>query len=466
MSLKDKVLELCRYSDEQEWFEFKENWFQPDELGEYVSAMSNAAAFHLHENAYFIWGVNDKTHEITGTTFNPYRSSKDGPYQNYLARNLYPSINFSFNEIDVDGKRVVVLVIPAATEVPTSFKEKRYIRIGSSKVNIRNYPKREIQLFRILDGRINTIETLPARYQNLTFSKLFGYYGSRGISLREETFEKNLGLRTSDGEYNIMAQLLSDDSHIPLRVSIFEGEGKDSTLLTIREFGNNCLLYSLDDLLRYGNLLNMAQIDETDRIVERKEVMLFDEKAFREAVVNAVLHNYWAGWNEPMISVFSDRIEILSRGTLSPAQTVEGFYKGESVPVNEKLSEIFLQLHISEKSGRGVPVITGAYGRGAVEFREKSIAVTIPFNRINRSVGTHVTQQREEADSRFDALNPRRQAIIREMKQNPTVTKPRLAEILGISVTAVENNISFLRDNGFIERVGKTKGGFWRVRDI
>lgn len=25
------VQELCRYKDEQEWFEFKENWFEPNE---------------------------------------------------------------------------------------------------------------------------------------------------------------------------------------------------------------------------------------------------------------------------------------------------------------------------------------------------------------------------------------------------------------------------------------------------
>ena len=97
---------------------------------------------------------------------------------------------------------------------------------------------------------------------------------------------------------------------------------------------------------------------EPDRVVERKEVPLFDNKAFREAIINAVLYNKWVEGNEPMISVFSDRIEILSRGTLAPAQTMEGFFLGESIPVNEKLSEIFLQLHISEKSGRGVPKIT------------------------------------------------------------------------------------------------------------
>ena len=46
MGLKEKVLELCSYSDEQEWFKFKENWFQANGLGEYVSALSNLVAFH------------------------------------------------------------------------------------------------------------------------------------------------------------------------------------------------------------------------------------------------------------------------------------------------------------------------------------------------------------------------------------------------------------------------------------
>ena len=77
-------------------------------------------------------------------------------------------------------------------------------------------------------------------YQKLTFRKLFGYYGSKGIVLREETFEDNLGLRTGDGEYNLMAQLLSDNSHMPLRVSIFTVLTKGSNLYSVREFGNDC----------------------------------------------------------------------------------------------------------------------------------------------------------------------------------------------------------------------------------
>ena len=94
-----------------------------------------------------------------------------------------------------------------------------------------------------------------------------------------------------------------------------------------------------------------------------------------------------------MFTVYEDRIEILSRGTLAPDQTLEGFFAGESVPVNKKLSEIFLQLHISEKSGRGVPKIIETYGKEAFEFRKNSIVVTIPFNRLDLGSTTQVATQ-------------------------------------------------------------------------
>ena len=268
MDIKQIVKTLCTLSDEQAWFEFKVNWFQPEILGEYISALSNAVAYNYKKYAYLIWGVNDVTHEIEGTEFNQYCEYKKEPYQNYLARNLFPSISFKFEEIEINNKRIVVLIIPSATEIPTSFKEKRFLRIGSSKCNMQDYPKREIELFRILNRRNETIETVPSKYQELTFQKLFGYYGSKGIVLNRNTFIKNLGLKNDDGDFNIMAQLLSDNSHFPLRVTIFDGETKGSNLFSVREFGNDCLLYSLDELLRYGDVLNLIQADERDRVVE------------------------------------------------------------------------------------------------------------------------------------------------------------------------------------------------------
>lgn len=87
-----------------------------------------------------------------------------------------------------------------------------------------------------------------------------------------------------------------------------------------------------------------------------------------------------------MFTAYQDRIEILSRGNLPPKQTVEGFFAGESIPVNQALSDVFIKLHITEHTGRGVPRITEAYGKDAIRFNENSIVVTISFERLGAEV--------------------------------------------------------------------------------
>lgn len=463
MNVQKILKDLLQFSKEREWFEYKENWFQPVALGEYVSALSNAAALFGKEYGYFVWGINDNTHEIVGTTFDQYQDYKKEPYQNYLNRNLSPKIKFDFIEDTIEGKRIVVLVIEAAKDIPTSFNKVRYIRIGSSKDTMENNPKKEKELFKILEHGYPTIVNTPSKYQDLTFEKLFMYYGSKGVSIKQDTFKKNLHLLTKDGQYNVMAQLLSDNSQLPLRVSIFEGETKGSNLYSIKEFGFDCLLYSLKNLIDYGDVINIVQSDEANRKEERRETYLFDIKSFNEAIVNAVLHNKWVEGNEPMITVFSNRIEILSRGTIPPGQTIEGFYLGESIPVNDKLSDIFAQLRISDKSGRGVPKIIENYSKNAFEFRDNSIVVTIPFN-ANRKVGNKVGNKvGDKVVTRKHGLNSTREKILSEMRHNPNITKMELIAIIGISDTAIDNNIRYLRVNGYIKRIGENKNGYWEV---
>ncbi len=453
------VLDLISRDDEEEWFEFKENWFEPHEIGEYISAMSNAAIMHGEEMAYFVWGVNNDSHEIVGTNVNYQKDYKKEPFQHYLARQLSPDIGCSFSELIIEDKRVVLLKIPAASKVPTSFDGIRYIRIGSSKESVTKYPEREAQLFDVLKNGLPTIVKVESEYQDLTFEKLFTYYAGRGIELRQKTFKKNLGLLTKNGTYNVMAQLLSDDSHIPVRVSIFRGETKGSPLFSVKEFGNTCILLSLEKILEYGDVINIIQADERNRIMERDEVNLFDPNAFREAMINAFVHNRWIDGNAPMITVYSNRIEILSRGNLAPGQTKEGFYAGESVPVNQNLSDVFLQLHISERSGRGVPKITEIYGDNAFEFRENSIVVTLPFNTIDADVADKTVYK--VVDNGF--LNTTQERLLQELRNNPNLTQPQLASIMGLGKTAIQNNIAFLKKNGYIERVGANKRGYWKV---
>ena len=60
-------------------------------------------------------------------------------------------------------------------------------------------------------------------------------------------------------------------------------------------------------------------------------------------------------------------------------------------------------------------------------------------------------------------LGENRRRIIRMMVQNPSVTTFDLVSGIGISQTAIENNITWLRAHGYVGRVGPDKGGHWEV---
>ncbi len=93
---------------------------------------------------------------------------------------------------------------------------------------------------------------------------------------------------------------------------------------------------------------------------------------------------------------------------------------------------------------------------------EGDIVVTIPFNWINQ-VGNNVG---DKVGNNSKPLSQNRQTIIAEMRNNPSITKAELSRIIGISTTAIDKNISFLKTNGYIERIGSNKTGYWKVCEI
>ena len=65
--------------------------------------------------------------------------------------------------------------------------------------------------------------------------------------------------------------------------------------------------------------------------------------------------------------------------------------------------------------------------------------------------------------SRKNGLNDTRKIILSEMRHNPNITKKELAVLIGISETAIDNNIKYLKLNGYIERIGPNRDGWWKV---
>ena len=85
--------DLRTLPSETEWVEFKKN--NAEELGEYISALSNAACLHNKPYGYIVFGIDNETHQIIGTSFNINSKGKGNEdLIPWLIRFLSPKIHF------------------------------------------------------------------------------------------------------------------------------------------------------------------------------------------------------------------------------------------------------------------------------------------------------------------------------------------------------------------------------------
>ena len=177
-NLKSLILNLVKIPHETEWIEFKRNNQNPDEIGEYISALANSAMLHQQPMAYLVWGVDDQNHAIVGTDFKP-KLQKVGnqELENYLSCLLSPKIDFRIHELEIEDKRMVVFALPAASSLPISFKGIEYIRVGSYKKKLKDHPEKERELWQLFSN--HTFEKAVA-IENVTANevlKLIDYPG-------------------------------------------------------------------------------------------------------------------------------------------------------------------------------------------------------------------------------------------------------------------------------------------------
>lgn len=136
--------ELIAHPTETQWIEFKmgAGSITNEQIGEYISAMSNGATISNQPFGYLVWGVEDGTHEVRGTNF-CFGTARQGnqDLELWIRNLLHPKINFEIFEFDYHYKNVVMLRIPSAKGEPTHFKKKPFIRIGSNKTDLRNFPE-------------------------------------------------------------------------------------------------------------------------------------------------------------------------------------------------------------------------------------------------------------------------------------------------------------------------------------
>lgn len=362
--------ELCKLPTETEWVEFKVNYADPEEIGEYISALSNAAALCGKTNGYLVWGVDDATHDIIGTAFRPDQARKGGEeLESWLLRLTNPRIHFRFHHIASEGKPVVIIEIPRASNKPVSFSGQEFIRVGSYKKKLKDFPEKERALWRIFEAV--PFEELPAAecVSDEDVLRLLDYPAYFDlISQNLPADRTGILARLKDdamisaceaGGWNIsnmgailLAKRLDDFKTLKrkaVRVIVYKDTGR---LETLREqIGARGYASGFEGLIGYIN--SLLPSNEVIGQALRKDVPVYPELAVRELVANAIIHqDFFIHGTGPMIEIFSDRMEITNPGI--PLVKTERFLDSPPRSRNEALASFLRRAGICEERGSGV----------------------------------------------------------------------------------------------------------------
>ncbi|MFH1134522.1 MAG: ATP-binding protein [Pseudomonadota bacterium] len=364
------LAELRKLPRETEWMEFKHNNAEPDEIGEYLSALANAAALTGKVNGYLLWGVENGSHEIVGTTFNPL-TTKVGAQEleSWLLSLLSPKINFRFYHFQAGDKPVVLLEIGAAFRHPVQFKNTEFIRIGSYKKKLKDFPEKERELWRVFD-RIPFEKEIAAESMAaedvLKLLDYSSYFDLLSLPLPEgrdgilaALASEEMIARSEGGKWNItnlgavlFAKRLAEFRSLKrkaVRVVLYKGE---SRVETVREQeGNKGYATGFEGLI--GFVTNLLPSNEVIGQALRKQVPMFPELAIRELVANAIIHqDFHIAGTAPMVEIFTKRMEITNPGL--PLIQTDRFLDSPPKSRNEALASFMRRIGVCEERGSGV----------------------------------------------------------------------------------------------------------------
>ncbi len=361
---------LLSLGKETEWREFKQNNSEPDSVGEYISALANSAALHKQPFGYLIWGVNDDTKQIVGTSFQPHKERKGNQsLELWLQILLQPRPDFRFFEFDINGLHVVMLEVPAARVNPVRFQNDEWIRIGENKKKLKEFPEKEGNLweqFKFISFETDiAMSNLSAdtvlgllEYQDL-FRLLNIPFPSDRDGLLNRLESEGLIIRQSDTFCitNMGAMLFARDlkdfprlSRKALRIVFYKGRNK---VQTIRERGSTARGYACDfeDAVQF--IKHQLPSNEQLGQVFQLEIGMYPEVAIRELLANALIHqDFQISGTGPMLEVYEDRMEITNPG--APLIDPNRFLDLPPRSRNEQIAALMRRMNFCEERGSGI----------------------------------------------------------------------------------------------------------------
>ncbi|MDD6421720.1 MAG: ATP-binding protein [Intestinibaculum porci] len=399
------------------------------------SFLKTVSAYANYNNGQIIFGIDDEGHTI----------GIDDPEQFCL--NIENSINDNIKpipdyDLQVTPQNTIILDVYKGDEPPYFYNGKAYKRHDSSSIPVSSLELRRLSL----EGMHKDFEDLPARSQDLTFHFLETQL-CRHINIEHlsEDVLKTLGLY--DGTtYNIAAELLSDQNSFPGVDLIRFGDSIDQILFR-KTFSHTSILKILEDTIEVFKEYYTYDIISG---MTRNHIEQIPEKAFREALANAIVHREWDLPSSVQIAMYKDRIEITSPGGL-PAGLSQYEYLNTMISNlrNPKIAEVFLKIDLIEKLDTGVTRIKEAYKhfqrKPLFQVNENSITVTLPL----------ITQ----------ASHQREYLVMKELENKGLCSRKELEQVTGMKTDRLIRLLNKMIADHIVEKVGKGRATKYKLND-
>ena len=354
---------------ESEWLEFKHNTSDPKTIGQLISAISNGSNIANKSSGWVVWGIEDDTKKIVGTTFDPDKKKKGSEeLKLWLLKYLQPAVQFNFTKCVVDCKNLVLLEIPAATYAPISFMGVRKVRIGSNTRDLLKFPEVEKKIWensktspqeeRSVAIDLNTKEVINLFNYEAYFDLLNKPIPSNDELILEELknegfIEKSNTQRwviTNFGALLFAKNLKGFTGLERKTINLIEYQGGNRVHPINRKEFEEGYAVSIRKVLR--NLDSIIPPKEIIRDGLRKTEKVYPDLALRELLANALIHqDINLTSTLILIEVFEDRIEITNPGT----SLVEIDRLIDSTPKtrNEKIASFMRRSGFCEEAGTG-----------------------------------------------------------------------------------------------------------------
>ena len=370
------IRELLRLPGETTWVEFKRNNKDAKMIGKLISALSNSAVLEGKECGWIVWGIENGSRCIAGTSFEPVTEKKGNQdLTSWLVQNLNPKLDIQFSSGTVDNCHIVALRVPAAQSIPTSFDGAEWIRIGSTNRSLKDMPQKERILWQKFEStkfeqRASLIDKGTDDVLNLL--DYTSYFEQIGRPIPSDTsnildaLEQEEFLRKNDAGHwditNLGAILFARDlSKFPLlkrkairiihynRNNRFDAKGEIE--------GKKGYVPAFESMLTY--IMGLLPRNEVIQDYFRKNNTMYPIIAVRELVVNALIHqNFTATGTGPMVEIFETRIEVTNPG--KPIGDIDRLLDQPPKSRNEKLAAFMHRIGLCEERGSGVDKIVNA----------------------------------------------------------------------------------------------------------